>query len=138
MNQPNTAQPVAPPLASAELARYLALAQQVKDTITIVCMNLLLLVPIAWPGLVLYGLRWRLTRRGVRPGRWLWGLTLIHELLCLWLFAGIRPGSDLGGMEPFGLSYVLGTLLSVAALLTVLSLDAAAPTTHPAPPADAD
>ncbi|GAB3834744.1 hypothetical protein [Hymenobacter jeollabukensis] len=137
MNHSAPSQAVVPPLASAEPARVLALAQQVKDTVTIVCMNLMLLVPIAWPGLVLYGLRWRLTRRGARPSRVLWSLTLIHELLCFWLFADIKPDSDMAGMGLFAISYVLGTLLSIGALLTLMSLAAPAPAAYSTPPADA-
>jgi hypothetical protein len=65
------------PAASAEisaLGRWLAGAQQLKDTVTIVSMNFVLLfgllifgLPI--PGLVLYFLRWRMVRgRGTRAG----------------------------------------------------------------------
>lgn len=135
MSQPASSRPAPLPEAATELARSIARIQQTKDTVTIVCMNLLLLVPIAWPGLVLYALRWRLTRRGTPPSPTLWGLTLLHEMLCFWLFADTEPGSDMAGLELFAISYVLGTLLSAAGLITALSPPAVTP---PALPADAD
>ena len=121
------------------MVRQLVLVQQIKDTLTMLCLNGLLLVPIAWPGLVLYALRWRQTRRGNQPSPVLWGFTLLHELLCLWLFASIGAGSEMAELGLFAISYVLGTVLSIGGLITVLGLATAAPSdavTIPTPDAD--
>ncbi|MCC3157200.1 hypothetical protein LJ737_08120 [Hymenobacter sp. 15J16-1T3B] len=119
---------LARPAPAAEAARILALLQQVKDTVTIACMNLLLLVPIAWPGLVLYALRWRLTKRGASPfgSLLLWLLTLLHEALCVKLFTGNEHDPDMAGMLPYEYGYLLGVLLAVGGLVATLLAPATA------------
>ncbi|KAA9338376.1 hypothetical protein F0P96_05955 [Hymenobacter busanensis] len=106
--------------------RWIATAQQVKDTLTIVAMNLMLLVPIAWPGLVLYFLRWRLTKRTAKRGTaiTLWALTFVHELLCVWLFISSKHDPDMAGMLPFEIGYIVGMMVSVAGLLEAMGSQA--------------
>lgn len=129
---PSVAPAAAAPATLRQLARWLAIAQQTKDTATILAMNFLLLVPIAWPGLVLYALRWPLTRRHAGPGegRIRWALTLVHEALCLRLF--LTPDPDLNGMPPYEYGYMLGTGLAVVGLtITWLRRNQAAETAPP-------
>jgi hypothetical protein len=112
------------------LGVWLARAQQLKDTVTILGMNFMLLfgllmfgLPI--PGLVLYFLRWRLTRGKARRAyaALLWALGLGHELL---LFASTDAHAELHDMADYlTLGYTLGAGISVAGLLTSLF-----PTSH--------
>lgn len=128
---------VAPDLLR-QVARWLAVAQQLKDTIAILMLSVFVVIlPIAWPGLLLYILRWRLVGRGAtaHSSRMLWGCTLVHELLCLGLFAAL--GQDSGGAAPLIIGYLLGFLLALGALLTLAQLEpsvpAEAPETAPLP-----
>lgn len=117
-----------PAAAAAEIAPagvWLARAQQLKDTLTILSLNVLLLfglmafgLPV--PGLVLYGLRWRLARgRGSRSfAAVLWGLGLGHEVLCALLFSSADMHSELHEMATWlTWGYALGAVISAAGLL---------------------
>lgn len=86
---PQGALPVAAALPS-RLQRGLAVAQQVKDSLTI---GLLfgVLFGIAIPGLVLYGLRWKLVRRASPSAFGLWALSLAHELGWIVIFGTAGP-----------------------------------------------
>ena len=133
------------PAASAEissLGRWLAGAQQLKDTVTILGMNFVLLFGLLFfglpiPGLVLYLLRWRLVRgQGSRSAATRhWGFTLGHELLCAALFASADIRSELHELADYlTLGYGLGALLSAAGLLVTLTHDStlyAAPDDEP-------
>lgn len=123
-------QEIAPPAPAAaeadnQLQRWLAIAQQVKDSITIVLMlstGMLIfgvLFGIAIPGLVLYCLRWKLVpeRASQERGGWLWLFTLVHELICAAGFLSLGPHEDdfiIGHLE---IGYGLGALVSLFALL---------------------
>jgi len=121
--------PSLPPAATAaEIAPagvWLARAQQLKDTLTILSLNVLLLFGLMMlglpvPGLVLYGLRWRLARgRGSRSfALTLWGLGLGHEVLCALLFSSADLHNELHEMATWlTWGYSLGALLSAAGLL---------------------
>lgn len=105
---------------STSLGRWLAGAQQLKDTLTILGLNVLLLfgllllgLPI--PGLVLYALRWRLARGKATQNRalWIWGLSVVHELLCAVLFFSQEVHQELGSYASWiGSGYLLGAALS--------------------------
>jgi hypothetical protein len=115
----------APVLPRSELQRGLAIAQQVKDTITIGLMlstGMLIfgiLFGVAIPGLVLYCLRWQQTRRYGRNARggWLWLLTLLHELVCAVGFYSNHPHHDEMTAFHFEAGYALGAGISLLALL---------------------
>jgi hypothetical protein len=121
-------------METSTLGLWLARLQQLKDTITILGMNVILLFGLLFlglpiPGLVLYFLRWRLTRG--RPRREfatrLWGFGLVHELLCAALFASTDMHAELHEMaEYLSLGYALGAVISAAGLLTSLSTDSTA------------
>ncbi|RYU79729.1 hypothetical protein [Hymenobacter persicinus] len=127
----------APEAEITALGRWLAGAQQLKDTITILGMNFLLLfgllvfgLPI--PGLVLYFLRWRLVRgKGSRAyATRLWACSLVHEVLCAALFASTELRAELHELADYlCLGYALGALLSAGGLLTTLTADS---TSYPA------
>ncbi len=111
------------------IGRQLARLQQLKDTLTIVGMNFMLLFGIifygiAVPGLILYALRWRLVRGTATRQRaaWIWGLGAVHELLCALMFASASAGAELGDMADYlAAGYLLGLMLSVAGLAEALS-----------------
>lgn len=116
---PQGALPVAAALPS-RLQRGLAVAQQVKDSLTIGLLSsngMLLfgvLFGIAIPGLVLYGLRWKLVRRASPSAFGLWALSLAHELGWIVIFGTAGPNEyDLdwcvGG-------YALGVVICALAL----------------------
>lgn len=109
------------PLPISRLGRWLAVAQQIKDTLTIVGLNLLLLFALLFyglpiPGLVLYCLRWRLAR-GVgsyQRAVILWGLSAVHEFLCMLLFQSTEMKAELHEWsEWLSFGYTLGLLLSL-------------------------
>lgn len=111
--------------ADTELQRWLAIAQQVKDSITIVLMlstGMLIfgvLFGIAIPGLVLYCLRWKLVPESANQGRSgvLWLLTLVHELVCAMGFYSIGPHEDDFIVGHLDIGYGLGAMVSLFALL---------------------
>lgn len=111
------------PSGISTLERWLAAIQQLKDTVTIGLMNILLLFGlmfgIAIPGLVLYFLRWRLVRgKGSRgSAAVIWALGCLHELLCAVLFLSSSNQSELGDMSLIGYGYVLGVVVSAAGFL---------------------
>ena len=118
------------PNFSQQLGRWIAIARQAKDTVTIAAPNLLVLVPMAWSGLLFYARRWPLTRRHAEPGAGLqqWGLTLVHEVLAL--FSGSDP--KLTGPPPYSYGYTLGVGLALAGLApTAWRLRTAAETAAP-------
>lgn len=109
------------PAENTQTGRWLAIAQQVKDTLTIAGMNILLLFGIlcgvAIPGLILYSMRWRLTRKkSSREGAMvLWGFSFFHELLCVFLFRSSDMQHELGAVaEWLSWGYALGMALSLA------------------------
>ena len=124
---PMQAPPLAEPAGSprAELQRGLAIAQQVKDSITIVLMlstGLLLFgicFGIAIPGLVFYAKRWKQVRRAgsQASGGGLWLLTLLHELLWTVVFYSGHPQHDEMTVGHLEVGYALGALISLAGLL---------------------
>ena len=115
----------------SRLGRWLAGAQQLKDTLTIVGMNIVLLFGLLFfglplPGLVLYALRWRLMRgKATRANAiWLWALGLLHELLCVALFASTDVRSELHEMaEYLTYGYALGAFISLAGLFETIFND---------------
>ncbi|WP_208177101.1 hypothetical protein [Hymenobacter negativus] len=122
-------QEIAPPdqtsvEASSQSQRWLAIAQQVKDSITIVLMlstGMLIfgvLFGIAIPGLALYCLRWKLVPEGARQvsSGWLWLLTLVHELICAVGFYSLGPPEDDFIVGHLDIGYGLGALVSLFAL----------------------
>jgi hypothetical protein len=122
------------PAAAAEissLGRWLAGAQQLKDTITIVGMNFMLLFGLLFfglpiPGLILYWLRWRLVRGqgGRNYALRLWGFSFLHEILCAALFASTDMHAELHEVaEYLTVGYLLGAAFSAAGLLTGISAD---------------
>ncbi|MBX0290884.1 hypothetical protein K3G63_10565 [Hymenobacter sp. HSC-4F20] len=114
----------APAPAGTSLGRWLAGAQQLKDTLTIVGLNFMLLfgllifgLPI--PGLILYALRWRLVRgKATRPQALrIWSLSLGHELLCALLFFSQEIQQELGSYASWiGSGYLLGAAISAVSL----------------------
>ncbi|MCB2407396.1 hypothetical protein [Hymenobacter lucidus] len=113
------------------LGRWLAGAQQLKDTLTILGMNIVLLFGFLFfglplPGLVLYGLRWRLARGTASRVNaiWLWALGLLHEVVCAALFASADVRSELHEMaEYLTYGYALGAFISLVGLIEILSND---------------
>ena len=102
--------------------RAIALAQQVKDSITILLLltNGMLFFGVffgfAIPGLILYAVRWGLVRRTSGRGIWLWALSLVHELFCAMLFNSDHPlHADTDGHFEYG--YLLGGLICFLGLL---------------------
>jgi hypothetical protein len=117
---PTTSRPALPQNASTLLGRQLATAQQVKDTVTILGMNVLLVFGILFgigvPGLILYFLRWKLTRGEGTQTRAivLWVLTTIHEVLCVALFFSADMQTELHEWATYlGWGYALGFLISL-------------------------
>jgi hypothetical protein len=108
------------------LQRWLAIAQQMKDTVTIILMlstGMLIfgvLFGIAVPGLVLYCLRWKLVPEGASQHRagWLWLLTLAHELICAACFLNAGPQEDDLIINHLDIGYGLGVLVSLFGLLS--------------------
>ena len=117
----------------SSLARNLAVAQQIKDSLTIVGMNVMLIFGIlccgmAVPGLVLYFLRWRLTRGQAsrEQTQLLWALGVVHEVLCVLLFSSASMREEFGSWsELLVFGYVTGIVISFCGLL-VASNEAAA------------
>jgi hypothetical protein len=109
----------------SDVAIGLAWAQQIKDIITILLMNLMLLVPIAWPGLILFGVRWALLKKSTSWSKAavVWSCTFVHEVLCFILFASSSPSDEAVGLVPdhyYALGYAIGIGLSAAALLEMM------------------
>jgi len=112
--------------ADATLQRWLAIAQQTKDTVTIILMlstGMLIfgvLFGIAIPGLVLYCLRWKLVPEGANRDRtgWLWLLTLAHELVWATCFLNAGPQEDDLIIGHLDIGYGLGALVSLFGLLS--------------------
>jgi branched-subunit amino acid ABC-type transport system permease component len=110
------------PLEISRLGRWLAGAQQLKDTLTIIGMNLLLVFALFFyglpiPGLILYFLRWRIAngRSSYQRAVVLWGLSAVHELLCMLLFQSTEMQAEMHEWsEWLSFGYTLGLLLSVA------------------------
>lgn len=110
------------PLPISRLARWLAGAQQLKDTLTILGLNFMLVFALFFyglpiPGLVLYFLRWRLAsgRGSYQRAVVLWALSAVHEFLCMLLFQSTEMKAELhewSGWLSFG--YTLGLVLSLA------------------------
>ncbi|GGE95565.1 hypothetical protein [Hymenobacter cavernae] len=116
------------PLETTSLGRKLAVAQQIKDTLTILGMNILLIFGImfgvAIPGLVLYFLRWRLTRgKSSRTGALLlWGIGVLHEVLCAFLFASADLQSELHDWATYlAWGYILGVIINLFGLAETLT-----------------
>ncbi|UOQ52970.1 hypothetical protein [Hymenobacter cellulosivorans] len=114
----------APPADLSVTSRWLAGAQQTKDTLTIIGMNVLLvfglLCGIAIPGLVLYFLRWKLVRgKGRRQSALThWGITLAHEFCCVLLFMSTDMQNELHEWGAgLAVGYGIGCLISLAGLL---------------------
>ncbi|MFD2786599.1 hypothetical protein [Hymenobacter rubripertinctus] len=104
--------------------RWLAALQQAKDTVTILGMNFMLLfglmMGIAVPGLILYFLRWKLVRATGSPATAIriWGWSLVHEFLCVILFASEGTQQELHGMATLlAYGYTLGIVVSMAGLV---------------------
>ncbi|QJX45885.1 hypothetical protein HMJ29_02605 [Hymenobacter taeanensis] len=115
----------------SDVAIKLAGAQQIKDITTIVFMNLMLLVPIAWPGLVLFGFRWALLKKATSSARAavLWSCTFVHEVLCFILFASSSASDETIGLLPnyyYAWGYAIGIGLSAIALLELMYRSSAA------------
>ncbi|TGD79026.1 hypothetical protein [Hymenobacter wooponensis] len=107
------------------VAIALAWAQQMKDTITIILMNLMLLVPIAWPGLILFGFRWSLLKKSTSSTKSavLWSCTIVHEVLCFMLFASFSPSDEVIGLVPnhyYACGYAIGIVVSAVSLLEMM------------------
>ena len=110
------------PLQISRLGRWLAGAQQLKDTLTILGMNIMLLFALLFfglpiPGLILYFLRWRLARGVGSYSRALvlWGLSAVHELLCILLFQSAEIQTELHEVAYWlSFGYTIGLLLSSA------------------------
>jgi hypothetical protein len=110
------------PLEISRLGRWLAGAQQLKDTLTIIGMNLLLVFALFFyglpiPGLILYFLRWRLAsgRGGYQRAILLWALSAVHEFLCMLLFQSAEMKTELHEWsEWLSFGYTLGLVLSIA------------------------
>lgn len=108
-----------------ELQRWLAIAQQVKDSVIIFLMlttGMLIfgvLFGIAIPGLVLYFQRWKLVPEGASQerGGWLWLLTLVHELIWTVIFGVNQQSNDSFIIGHLEIGYGLGALISLFALL---------------------
>jgi len=115
----------------SSLSRWLAGAQQLKDTATILGMNFMLLFGLLFfglpiPGLVLYYLRWRLVRGQISRhyAARIWGFSLGHEILCAALFASTEMRAELHEVaEYLTVGYLLGAAISAAGLLTGISRD---------------
>ncbi|UOQ78232.1 hypothetical protein MUN84_06500 [Hymenobacter sp. 5516J-16] len=114
---------------TTQLGHYLAILQQLKDTITMLLMNFMLFFGIlfygiAVPGLVLYVLRWQLVRgkNNWQKAALLWGLGVVHELLCVVLFWSVGAEDDLfecGSYLAYG--YMAGVGISLAGFLNAFS-----------------
>jgi hypothetical protein len=114
------------------LQRGLALAQQLKDTANILLflgngyLFFGILGGIAIPGLILYGLRWKLLRRTGDPTATmvLWALSLLHELFCLIAFYSDHPHNSGGEMstplEHWEPLYLLGVVICSGGLADLL------------------
>ncbi|UOQ72182.1 hypothetical protein [Hymenobacter cellulosilyticus] len=129
---------IAAPAEISTTGRWLAGAQQLKDTLTILGMNILLLFGvlcgIAIPGLVLYFLRWKLVRgKGRRQSAAThWAITLVHELCCGLLFMSADMQNELHEWGAgLAVGYLLGCLISLAGLIENLGSVSPAPTTTP-------
>lgn len=115
------------------LQRGLALAQQLKDTANILLflgngyLFFGILGGIAIPGLILYGLRWKLLRRTGDPTATmvLWALSLLHEVLCVTLFNTDHPHNSSGEMssplEHWEPLYMLGVAICLAGLVEIVA-----------------
>ncbi|TGE10283.1 hypothetical protein [Hymenobacter fodinae] len=114
------------PTVSAEqsdIAIALAWLQQSKDIITMCMLNLLLVVPIAWPGLVLFLFRWALVKKATTPARVaiLWSCTFCHEVLCFMLFASMTREDGFGVLSTYCTwGYGIGMGLSALGLLEMM------------------
>jgi hypothetical protein len=112
------------PHISSRLGRWLAGAQQLKDTLTIIGLNFLLLFALLFfglpiPGLILYFLRWRLARGLGSYNRAivLWALSALHELLCVLLFQSVEMKTELhAAADWLSFGYTFGLVISLAAL----------------------
>ncbi|OUJ75451.1 hypothetical protein [Hymenobacter crusticola] len=119
-----TSHTASPQNGRTSLGRQVATAQQIKDTLTILGMNVLLVFGILFgigiPGLILYGLRWKLTRGGATPTRAivLWALTTVHEVLCVALFFSTDMQAELHEWATYlGWGYALGVLISLVGVV---------------------
>ncbi|WP_375435621.1 hypothetical protein [uncultured Hymenobacter sp.] len=111
------------PPKSTQLSCWLTAAQQLKDTLTILGMNIWLvfgvLFGVAIPGLLLYFLRWRLVRGTSNPHRalLLWSFSFVHEFFCVLLFQSAEMKAELheaAGLLSVG--YLVGMGVSLIAL----------------------
>ena len=109
----------------SQVQRRLAIAMQLKDSITIVLMltnGMLLfgvLFLVAIPGLVLYGQRWKQVRNyGTLPSQWVhWAMSLAHELVWVIVFCLEHPHQEFMSSWHLEVGYALGALISLAALI---------------------
>lgn len=113
-----------PSLKATHLSRWLASAQQLKDTLTILGMHILfvfgLLFGIGIPGLILYFLRWRIVRGNSSPQRTqvLWCLGFVHEFLCVLLFQSAEIKTELHETaEWVSIGYMIGLGISLTGLI---------------------
>jgi hypothetical protein len=109
----------------SDVAIGLVWAQQIKDVITILLLNLMLLVPIAWPGLILFGFRWGLLRKStsLTKAAVIWSCTFVHEVLCFMLFASSSSSDEAIGLIPdhyYVWGYAVGIGLSAIGLLEMM------------------
>jgi len=116
------------PSEISPLGRWLAVVQQLKDTLTIVGLNFLLVIALFFyglpiPGLVLYFLRWRLAsgKGSYHRALVLWCLGAAHELLCMLLFQSADMKGELHDWADWlSFGYTLGLIISLAGFAEAL------------------